>query len=62
VQFLQFAHKLMARSVMTTGTGTTSAGLTCAAVHDDGGWVLEAGACARARVRRATVSELGVPS
>lgn len=43
LQFLQFAHKLMARSVMTTGTGTTSAGLTCAAVHDDGGWVLEAG-------------------
>ena len=43
-QFLKFALKLSARAVMTTGTGTTSAGLTCAAAKVQGGWVLEAGA------------------
>ncbi|CAI9739391.1 DNA helicase MCM9-like [Octopus vulgaris] len=43
-QFLKYAAKLMPRSVLTTGIGSTSAGLTVAAVKDGRNWMLEAGA------------------
>lgn len=43
-QFLKYAAKVMSRSVLTAGIGSTSAGLTVAAVKDGGDWHLEAGA------------------
>lgn len=43
-QLLRFASKIVRRSVMTTGSGTSSAGLTVAAVREGAGWALEAGA------------------
>ncbi|XP_044013038.1 DNA helicase MCM9-like isoform X2 [Aphidius gifuensis] len=43
-QVLRTAAKLAVRSVLTTGIGTTAAGLTAAAVKDTDGWHLEGGA------------------
>ncbi len=43
-QFLKWAAKLAPRSVTTTGTGSSAAGLTATATRDGAHWSLEAGA------------------
>ena len=43
-QLMRFAVAVAPRSVLTTGIGTTGAGLTCTAVKDGNDWTLEAGA------------------
>ena len=38
---MRFAVAVAPRSVLTTGIGTTGAGLTCTAVKDGNDWTLE---------------------
>ena len=41
---MQYAAKLSPRAVMSSGKGSSSAGLTVTAIKDGGHWALEAGA------------------
>ena len=43
-QFMKWAARLAERAVVTTGRGSSAAGLTAAAVKERGQWALEAGA------------------
>ena len=41
---MKFASRVSSRSVVTTGRGSSVAGITCTAVKDGASWTLEAGA------------------
>ncbi len=60
-QLLQYVREIAPRGIYTTGKGSTSAGLTAAAVKDefgDGKWTLEAGALVLADNGVACVDEI----
>ena len=58
---MRYVNQLAPRSIYTSGNGTTSAGLTAAAVQDDfgdGGWALKAGALVEAHRGVCCIDEL----
>jgi replicative DNA helicase Mcm len=60
-QLLRYVNRISPRSVMTMGSGSTQAGLTCAAVKDDfgdGAWTLKAGALVEAHNGICLIDEL----